>query len=365
MGLESIGGWRRRVEKALGRRTSDWAWERAVGWAWIADADDRVASGDQTDREAVAWLAGRLRELDDRQRTGAAIAGPRKRADHRGEALAALHARRAEALPEVQAFRRDVLRGRLVGRDRLRAWMEREERRQGPGTRYVRVPLCDDGSPDLGALGPDALLPESLGSRRLAPLERLRQERAWLWYQPDPAAAELRECRVREGATTGRLKRVVDLVAVRFAIAEYDAIALVLCGSRPRAALQYVVRHPQQTHGIARNGGRIALEAVPWLAPQRVAEVFARERRAYGSPRALSEKQARLADFADSVNDGRTWGNALAAWNARARPAWRYDGDTADKRFAAHAGDAFHRLTGERLIWKRKRGERVDAREAR
>jgi hypothetical protein len=90
----------------------------------------------------------------------------------------------------------------------------------------------------------------------------------------------------------------------------------------------------------------------PRLKPRDVASLFSeaqswlveKERRF----KAMSQKSADLAVFAFEINDGRTWAEAMSAWN-RAHPNNRYE---SRHLFSRDSRTAFERITGENLEWK-------------
>ena len=82
------------------------------------------------------------------------------------------------------------------------------------------------------------------------------------------------------------------------------------------------------------------------------------ERKRLGSEFTYGQKstdtRTRLAMVAAQLNDGRTWDEARLAWNKL------YPRETfgPDEHFARDAREAYQRISGKRLRWKRKRGQR-------
>jgi hypothetical protein len=181
-----------------------------------------------------------------------------------------------------------------------------------------------------------------------------------------PKAGGLGVARVARGGVLAELRELCRALKSECGWSEPAAVAFVLSGSAPRpspgsASCSW---SPQPL------GHRVTLEVHPSMSQREVAALYARMRArvTWWPRRGLSERQAALAVFVAEVNDGRSWAEAAAAWNAR-RPAAAY----ADWRtFRRDAMRAFERVHGGayRLKWlgrsgrpptrARERGERSD-----
>jgi hypothetical protein len=95
---------------------------------------------------------------------------------------------------------------------------------------------------------------------------------------------------------------------------------------------------------------------------QLYAQARARDRREWGGgqERALKEKSAELAVFADEADSAKGWECAMAGWNA-AHPKWWYHEVRTFTRDARHA---YRRVTGKPLKWRR-RGRRSKGKDRR
>ncbi len=138
-----------------------------------------------------------------------------------------------------------------------------------------------------------------------------------------------------------------------------EAVTFVLTGEPPPV-------HPARI-GFTLRGqftalSRITLDLSTRLADRSVAQIYARARRhdtvaefVGTRPRKpMSQQHLTLAVFAAEVNDGRTWEAALGEWN-RQHTDWR---KTSVPAFTRAAREAYERVTGCPLSWKRGRGER-------
>ncbi len=71
----------------------------------------------------------------------------------------------------------------------------------------------------------------------------------------------------------------------------------------------------------------------------------------------MTDTRLRLAMVAAQKNDGQTWDKARLAWN-KSYPREKFG---PDEHFARDSRDAYLRITGKPLRWKRKRGHRGDS----
>jgi hypothetical protein len=68
----------------------------------------------------------------------------------------------------------------------------------------------------------------------------------------------------------------------------------------------------------------------------------------------ITDTRIRLAMVAAQLNDGRTWDEARLAWN-ELYPQATFG---PDEHFARDAREAYQRITGKHLRWKRRRGQK-------
>lgn len=277
--------------------------------------------------------------------------------DDRGTALAEIMALDAARLPEVASFRQRVLRGRLLESDRVGAWIRRQAKAAAAGPAERRELLNDSNKPPLAS---SELLAD--GSRTV------------LTFQDDQTTTA--NVAVQRAGPLGYLKSLATWLGRRYSWSEAQAVSFVLTGRvplLPSARVSVTPRSPFPARST------ITLELSPRLKPADVAELYRKARSGklfrgkvrhgkedwrvaallragaalpHERVKPMSPEQCELAVFIYGANDGRTWDAALAEWNRR-HPKWKranLDG------FRRVAGEAYQRVTGARLEWRRARG---------
>lgn len=273
----------------------------------------------------------------------------------RAGALARILAAEAGRLPEVERFRREVLRGRLVELGGVGDWIRRAWARQGEPTHLVTAPLGGRGSIYDGSGRPRRR--PRLDPRRCPEGVHPRYRTLTLDYPG--AGGVMDSVTVRAGGVLGQLRLIAQGLAERYGWQEAQATGFVLTGVAPAPALGTV--------GLSLGGvsaaHRIRLEVSSRLSPKQVAKLYQearqhfRSEQLFGLPaetprRALTAKHAELGVFAAQVNDGRSWGDALAEWNQEHSELRYWDLRT----FTRDCRQAFERITGEPLAWRGPRG---------
>ncbi len=98
---------------------------------------------------------------------------------------------------------------------------------------------------------------------------------------------------------------------------------------------------------------RIRIEITPTVNPKQLTRLYrvmrGPERRGVRPP---SEAHMQLAAFATERNDGRTWEEVMKAWNHQHPDRRRAQ----LSNFRRDCHQAYWRLTGRKLIWRRRRG---------
>jgi hypothetical protein len=156
---------------------------------------------------------------------------------------------------------------------------------------------------------------------------------------------------VRPNTPVAELKPLAARLAIRHGWDEAHAVAFILADTPPPTT----IRLTQQERSHYPRAGTITLTISPFVTPAEVARAYrrARAQRLEGDiPKALSGHHAELGAFVAEVNDGRSWIEAMAAWN-KAHPERTYDSDRA---FNRDGRAAFERLTGQPLEWRRPAG---------
>jgi hypothetical protein len=260
--------------------------------------------------------------------------------DSRITAISLLAAQDAAQDAEVQAFRIEALGGRLIAYGDIAAWVESQQKKDGPATHYVTVALpvarhlVDTGA-FFGADKPFKVS-EVLGSK----VEFL-----------DYPKAGAKECvPVAHGATLDRLRIVCERLARRYTWWPAAAVAFVLSGAVPRVSTLSTTVKEASFPALS----RIEMSIDPALSPAEVTEEYRRYRRqVLGSRyRSLSEKHNTLALFRLGRPEGETYKQSMTAWN-RKYPKWKY---TAETNFGRDAATAARRLVesgpSRAALWK-------------
>ncbi len=342
----------RAVSQRLRRPPQPRVWAVLIEDGRIDDVVNAISDEDQD--EALAELfrqierdEGLLRGRPTRSGAGFSreIVARRNPKDERAFALARVLAAEAAQLPEVAAFRRNVLGGRLLRPEQIAAWIVRQTKTQGGKLRrptcYVRVPLSDSG--ELAVWRPRS---------------GFRYEVETLSYPPG-TGAWTNTVPIRANTALACLKFIARQLERAFGWKEATAIAFALTDIPPVPTLGAVTLK----RGSRRAADRIQLEVSPRLGPRQIAKLYsgARSGALFGreaSPekpcRALTKKHTELGVFAARVNDGRSWRDALKEWNTR-NGRCRYNDVRTFTRDCRHA---YQRITGDQLKWRGARNRR-------
>jgi len=328
----SPAGMRSRVEAELGQRLTDAAWRQLRALydrspADEADAEELIEVMTERARDALAFAAAQGLASAAASREPAPPFLPARRGiGDRQMALSRVLAAYAAREDEVTRFRREVLGDRLLAREEVEEWVDRQAERDGPPTRWLVVPLPPDVQPRPGetptlALRTCRVEVETL--RYVVPDDP--------WVRVRPVAAE---------GVLGRLAQLSRRLAERYGWHEAQATVFVVSGMTPLIGVARVAWR----RGAVPVLGRIVLEVDPVLTPAEVAARY-RQARAQALGKALvrpqSEKHRALAVFAVEHPDG-TLRERMAAWN-HTYPQWQYSQET---NFGRDLRAAVRRLLG-------------------
>lgn len=295
---------RRAIERESGR-LPDWAWELASNRGWVRDVLTEADGAYQ--REAIEWHA---------------------------ETLAAIVA----AAPRAGG----------------------PPRRSRPPKRQAGLTLTDFTSDD----DPELLWAQrrhaAAEARQDPELQRVARQLEGLGIDPgrvwmsDPKRSPLR----RHPTLAKRIYSVAARLATRYGWNEREARDFVLFGGISLLGAEGPVgtaagwRFERGAHRLA---DRIVLAIHPSATREQVQQLFAAALR--GAPsiyrrRDVSPADAARAAFVAKVNDGRSWADALAAWNRSHRKLRRKASEHAWRTFSRDCRNAWRRVTGERLEWR-------------
>jgi hypothetical protein len=263
----------------------------------------------------------------------------------RDEAVSILYAVDAAARPRVSAFRREVLRGRLVSSDRVEDWIKRRAHSDGKPTPYIRVPIPKGFEQDPNGvtmtIKPAPFRPGDLVIPQYDTLDVALPEVGVVPFK------------VHTGGVLDRLRILADELARRYGWRPGEASTFVLTDGIP---LVPSVRSSWSTT-LGGNAptprAQVVLTVDPAITPNDLRDRYGHERNElFGGRRhrTISEKHLRLAAH-DLLQPGESSpSERMAAWNEISDhlPGYRY-GHVAN--YARDAKMARARLTALPLDW--------------
>jgi len=272
-----------------------------------------------------------------------------KKPSSRIVALSILVAQEATKEAEVQAFRTDVLGGKLLSLEAVEEWILEQSKSDGQPTWWLeKITLpgtfmhesFEKLSPDAGLvlsnIKPDGymkyypdkeprdqfelrlLLPFSIPTRSLMEYFRFRM----LAYGV-PGNNEEKKIPTSINGVLERLRLLSEGLAQKYDWMEAEATLFILTGSIPEISQVSSAVLDRPLSALS----RIVLTLDPSLSPKEVAEYYRKVREdVIGTRhRELSEKHMQLAIFAATQPEERKWSDKMAEWN-RTHPAeWKYE----------------------------------------
>jgi hypothetical protein len=258
----------------------------------IEDLVAEIAQG----RDSFRGEARRDRPLAERM---ADVATLTERASTHADAVGAILAAEASRRDDVAGFRREVLRGKLVRRERVERWIQR---RAASGERIERRVLGTPGEP---------------GFETIDGLPVIRRYVETIEYAtPDERFVQ------HAGSTTQLepLRQLSVALAKHYGWQPAQATVFVLTGAAPIVSPVRV----QTAIPRAKASARIKLDIDPTVTPREISRHYAHARSNLISERPRrSERTYRLAIFADAHPEG-TWGERMNVWNDE-HPDARYN----------------------------------------
>ena len=256
--------------------------------------------------------------------------------------LSDLTARQAAKEKGVKTFRQQHLTGRLLKREEVGKWIERQAAVDGPASRYLRIPIPDGYEP-IRRNGRTFTEP-TLTISDTSPATHVDVE---LLAYASPDDQWVRRIPVKHGGTLDRLRALSQLLARRYKWMEAQATIFVLTDVSPllsslRGGFRIEFNQPISS--------RITMEIDPTLTPEEVAKQYKKLRASLigARYRSLSEKHLRLAEFYRGHKpDGTTWAKLMEEWNHSQDREWRY---IRFETFARDCKQAWQRLMGQDLL---------------
>lgn len=303
-------------------------WDYAITKGLVADAINHPEEVDSVienirEMEAVRWAP--------REKSR----GTRKELPPDQRAVAMVHflAEKAAGHRLVQSFRRNWLGGQFIEPTEIKAWIEERAREQGEPARRVQRWERVDGV----RVGPLNLKPYGPKTR----FEFGETSTGIVLQYPGGSVPLSPE------SVLGQLKFTANALREEYPWPEGEIVGLILSGMVPSPFFGSV------TIRETPSAERIMIEVDPRVPARDVLQLYQWARDAGPrKTRALSERHAALAVFAFERNDGREWNRVLAEWN-ETHPQHAY-GEL--RNFIRDCRTAHKRVTGNTLLWKRKRG---------
>ena len=325
------------LARRLGHGPKEEIWGLLVEQDYVREVWEETAEIDYLEEKyrEFSRIPGHLLQMPK----SAIDSGPRQ---IRLQILSNLTARQAATERSVIAFRQQHLTEGLLKREEVVEWVTRQAKKDGPASRYLKVPVPDGYEPIRrnGRIFTEPLLTISDTS----PATHI--EVGVLSYA-SPDDEWVRRIPVKHGGALDSLRLVSKSLARRYTWQEAQASTFVLTGMSPvlsslRGGIRMVFGQPMSS--------RINMEIDPTLTPEEVAEQYKKLRASLigARYRSMSEKHLRLAEFYGGHKpEGTTWAALMNKWNHSQDRGWEYD------RFEAFARDckqAWRRLIGRDLL---------------
>jgi len=333
---------RRDLAALLGRSVRDDIWTDLMERQYMENFLDDGADADDLEDLHQEYLRLDRRYGEKKRRSTAPREVP---PDGRLTALSEILAIEAAQDPRVIAYRRDVLGGRLLGREEAVEWIRTENAQQPGGLTRVTVglPLDTRSLRDFNWL--DALCALPAEERARLPVRFGTHTLAYV----DPDDTRAHHLPVHWNGPLGKLQALAAALARQYNWEDAWATVFILTGAAPfipkaRMTLTYSSGRPP----------RVSLDLDPRLSSGEVADLYAEVRREvfHGSDKPMTEKHLRLAVF-HAERTGLPWRRMMEEWN-RHHHQWRYENL---HRFTLDAKAAWCRVTGRK--WTPRRGGKV------
>ena len=303
------------LARRLGHEPKEKIWDRLVEEDYVREVWEETAEPD--------YLEEKYREFE---RIPEPLLQPRKSTTDSGlrqirlQILSDLTARQAATEQSVITFRRQHLTEGLLKREQVDEWITRQSRKDGPTSRYLRVPIPDDC--ELVRRDGSILIEPPLTISDTSSVTQVETE---VLSYASPDDQWVRRIPVKHRGTLDRLSVVSKALARRYTWWEAQATVFVLTGKSPllsslRGGVRITFSQPISS--------RITMEIDPTLTPEEVAQHYKKLRASLigARYRSMSEKHLRLAEFYGGHKpEGTTWAALMQKWNHSQDRGWEYD----------------------------------------
>jgi hypothetical protein len=247
--------------------------------------------------------------------------------ERRQQAVSYLLAKDAEALEEVDGFRRTYLPDGLLPWEKMEAWILAQAREAGVATRFVEVPspsdleIRGDNAKRALVFEPELRVSEVPGEVGVAV-----RWGALKYGTPDKDYIET--VLTVAGSMLDRLRKTSERLSRRYQWTPEQATVFVLTGEPPLHCLVRLTRAVKTTLPVV---SRIELSVDPAVTPEDLAEFYraARQRMMPGRRhRAQDRKALELAKFSAGRDESEPWEETLRVWNetiAAEHSGWQYN----------------------------------------
>ncbi len=395
---------REEVEKRLGRDVRDAVWGQFAEKMGRVEAVLDVLDEGDPDRleEALEVLAEDIRLFEREFRTRSprpVVEQPDPKPDPRLQSLAFILAAEAAKTREVFEYRQEVLRGKQV--EKVMPWLERAARKQGDPIRRITMSLDEagkrmptgrvleavaaEGFPGAWGNNLTGKVPKPVldqldagdvegcprGQRDMGKLISLqighkdpgRHGAAWSMETETLEVTGQPLVPVSSHGPLARLKVLSAYLAKALGLSASDWALFVLSGTPP---------NPVTASRTVRIGpipplDRVVIDVSPVVDGRTVLKLYADAKKSvteyenvnlrtkYNFEKGPTEKHLCLAPFVIWINDGRSWGEAMKEWNEQ-YPQYSYSNAV---QFGWDSRQAYQRITGRELRWKRRRGNKT------
>lgn len=300
------------VEKALRREVGEETWDYHVDLGIVKDYTDVHHDMNVLVKEFRKFYVAAGEETSKR-RSPRRLPSTEAESEWR-EAVSLYLAMKASKDEEVNAFRRDVLGGVLVGENQLAQWIGNRARAEKTG-HWLTVPVPEGYELDW-SLGPsvawgttppltisvNGIPAESVSGRQLHYFDPAAKEEAWVYTAP--------------GGVLERLRQLGSQLADKYGWTQAQAVTFLVTGSAP-----FVVGIiAETTHSVEQPlSTRITLTIDPTVTADEVKAFYAQQRKQLlsRSTRKINHRNATLVEFVLIEKGNDTWAKSMKKWNAK------------------------------------------------
>ena len=243
----------------------------------------------------------------------------------RQEAISAILAHDARLREDVQWYRKQVLKDRLLQPDEVEAWVKGQAEKDGTPTMWLEFPVPSTYRFELSKDGIGVLPPLTISKRK--PLRTGNRRRKMLRYLGLPSRIQ-RSKIVSSGGALDELRIISRDLSRKFPWDEAQGTLFVLTDWIPWVE---AIRAETKLDLFVPVAARIVLTIDPMLSPKQVADAYQKVRQdemGVERHRNLEAKHLHLAMFSVQRPGAETLKDSMQRWNGFCRktkhPEWKY-----------------------------------------